>query len=95
MAIAAEVNFEGSPMEKYFESIKLLDATPEGRHPDPGCLFHWVTETDGGYRVTDVWQTQDQFEKFIEERVRPVTEQLGVSPPQVKIVTVANYLTAG
>ena len=97
MAIAVEVAFrgQGATLENYFKSIEIMGAAPEGRHPDPGCLFHWVTETSGGFEVTDVWQTRDQFEQFVRDKVGPVGEQLGMPQPQIKFVDVANFLTAG
>ena len=74
MAIAVEATFHGPGLtiDKYFESLKLLGAVPEGPHPDPSCLFHWVEATANGYRVTDVWKDKAAFEKFIEEKVGPV-----------------------
>jgi hypothetical protein len=95
MAIAAEITFHGPGLtiDKYFESIKLLGAVPDGPHPDSSCLFHWVEATQNGYRVTDVWTDKPAFEKFIQEKVGPVSEQLGVPQPQVKFIDVANYLT--
>jgi hypothetical protein len=79
---------------KYFESLKLLGAGPEGPHPDPSCLFHWVEATPNGYRVTDVWKDKPAFEKFVEEKVGPVSVQVGAQP-QLKYFDVANYATAG
>jgi hypothetical protein len=29
---------------------------PDGPHPDPSCLIHWVAAEPNGYRVTDVWK---------------------------------------
>jgi hypothetical protein len=74
-----------------------MGVTPGGPHPDPGCLFHWVAEIPGGYRVTDVWKTKEQFDKFAAETVGPVSEQLGMPmpEPQVKFMDVHNFLTAG
>lgn len=97
MAIAVKVTFEGegATLENYHESVKILGGTPGGPHPDPGCLFHWVTEIDGGVRVTDVWQTKEQFEKFAQEKIRPATQQVGVPEPQIKFIDVANFMTAG
>ena len=71
MAIAVEAAFrgQGATLENYFKSIEIMGAAPEGRHPDPGCLFHWVTETGGGFDVTDVWQTREQFEQSRERRL--------------------------
>ena len=97
MAIAVEVTFhgQGATLENYLKSIAEMGATPGGPHPDPGCLFHWVTELGGGLRVTDVWTTQEQFQKFAAEKIGPVSEQVGMPKPQIKFIDVANFLTAG
>jgi len=95
MAVAVEVTSGGS-LDQYFEGVKRLGGSPEGPHPDPACLFHWATElAGGGWRVIDVWETKEQAQEFIQERVGPVMQELGVSEPQVKFIDVANFLTAG
>ena len=67
-----------------------------GPHPDPACLFHWVTEIDGGgWRVIDVWETREQAQEFIQGRVGPVMQEMGASQPQINFIDVANFLTAG
>jgi hypothetical protein len=63
---------------------------------DPGLLFHWVTKAADGIRVTDVWESQEQFAKFAEEKIGPVTQEVGVpGPPDVQFFEVHNYMTAG
>jgi hypothetical protein len=55
-----------------------------------------VAITEDGIRVTDVWETAEQFERFAEERIGPITEAVGVpSPPELEYYDVHNYLTAG
>ena len=55
-----------------------------------------MTKTDDGIRVTDVWETQEDFEKFAEEKIGPVMQAVGVEgEPQVTYFDVHNYLTAG
>jgi hypothetical protein len=44
-----------------------MGRTPRGRGA-PGSLFHWVTATGDGLRVTDVWPTREQFEAFAQSR---------------------------
>jgi ketosteroid isomerase-like protein len=97
MAIAVEVSFHGADatMDKYFESIKLMGTGPEGVHPGPGCLFHWITSDAGGPRVTDVWRTREEFDKFAQEQIGPKSEQAGMPKPQTKFIEVDNFLTAG
>lgn len=62
----------------------------------PGGLFHWVTKTADGIRVIDVWASREEFEKFAQEKIGPITQEVGVpGPPSVTFFTVHNYLTAG
>jgi hypothetical protein len=98
MAIAVEVSFRGADatIDKYFEAIQLMGAVPEGAHPDPDCLFHWITSDAGGLRVTDVWRTREAFDRFAQQQIGPKTEQVGMPKPQPpKFIEVDNFLTAG
>jgi len=62
----------------------------------PGGLFHWVTKTDTGIRVVDVWESRAQFEKFAAEKVGPLSAQVGISAaPKITFFEVHNYLTKG
>jgi len=55
-----------------------------------------VTKTDDGIRVTDVWETQEDFEKFAAEKIGPITQAVGIqSQPTTTFFDVHNYLTAG
>lgn len=62
----------------------------------PGGMFDWVTQTADGIRVTDVWQTKEQFEAFAEKQIGPFTQEVGIpAPPAVQFFEVHNHLTAG
>ncbi|MGZ4202642.1 MAG: hypothetical protein ACXVRH_11350 [Thermoleophilaceae bacterium] len=97
MAIAVEVSFSGpgATPQNYLSSLEKMGAAPEGPHPDTGCLFHWITEVPGGLKVTDVWLARDEFERFAQEKIGPVSAETGLPQPQVNFIDVANYLTAG
>ena len=92
MAVAVETTFPGGTTEQYDEGIKLMGLTSGGRHP--GAMFHWVAKTDSGIRVTDVWATKEEFERFLQEQVLPVVEQAGLPTPDVRFIEVHNYMTA-
>jgi hypothetical protein len=96
MAIAVEVTFhgQGATLDNYFEAIKTMGSGPEGVHPDPACLFHWARGDSSGVRVTDVWRTREQFDKFAEEQIGPVGEKVGMPKPQIKFIEVDNFLTS-
>src|SRR4051794_34066300 len=98
MAIAVELSFRGpgATLQNYFKAIQKIPATPGGPHPDSACLFHWVTEGPGGhgYRVTDVWQTREDFDRFTRVTIQPISAELGLpGPHQTNFFEVANFLT--
>ena len=61
----------------------------------PGGLYHWVTKTDDGLRVVDVWESPEQFQRFADEAIGPITQEVGLPAPEVRMHEVHNYLTAG
>jgi len=46
-------------------------------------------------RVTDVWQAREQFDRFAQEKIGPISAQVGMPQPQIKFIDVANFMTAG
>jgi hypothetical protein len=95
MAVAVVLEFEGSTLEQYEQVIQKMGFTHGGPGGDGG-LFHWVTATDDGIRVTDVWQTKEHFQKFAQEQIEPYTREVGFAgPPKMTFYDVHNYLTAG
>jgi hypothetical protein len=54
--------------------------------PD-GLITHLAWRTDTGLRYVDVWQSKDDYEAFVEQRLHPVVhsllqEMLGFVPPE-------------
>jgi hypothetical protein len=46
--------------------------------------------------VTNIWTTREGFEKFAQEQIAPVSQEVRISPPtSVEFVEVHNYNTAG
>jgi hypothetical protein len=90
MTIAVELEYHGphATIEEYKELRADAGITPGGDHPDPDCLFHWITEIPGGVRVTDVWTSREKWNAF----------EAGGSPgrlgnPQKKFYDGENILT--
>jgi hypothetical protein len=77
MAIAVTQDFEGATLDQYDHVIAKMGLEPGGKHSDPACLFHWVTATDSGLRVVDVWATREHFETFVNEQVAPRALEAG------------------
>ncbi|MDX6721326.1 MAG: hypothetical protein QOJ63_3580 [Solirubrobacteraceae bacterium] len=95
MAIAAVLDFKGATLEQYDQVIERMGFEPRGPGAQGG-LFHWVTATDDGIRVTDVWESAEQFQQFADEQIGPISQEVGIAgPPAVTLHDVHNYLTTG
>jgi hypothetical protein len=95
MPVAVIMEFKGGTIEQYDEVVDKMGFAPGGAGA-PGGLFHWVTQTDDGFRVTDVWQTKGEYEQFAEAKIGPLAAEAGIpGPPQISYAEVHNYLTAG
>jgi hypothetical protein len=61
------------PIDADFYS-KLLDEI--GFETPEGLIAHIVTPTATGLRYIDVWETEADYERFVEARVHPALERL-------------------
>ena len=88
MPIVAVFQGPSFTKEKYEESVRKLTGG-RGRLQSPadwpvsGLLAHVAGQGPGGFRVVDVWESEEAFRKFGETLV-PILKSLGVEgAPQV------------
>ena len=92
MAVAFKMKFEGATLEQYDRVMELMGLDQGDRSPE-GAVFHWVAPTDNGLIVVDVWESDEQFNKFAEEQIGPYTQQVGIpNPPVVTRFAIHNTL---
>jgi len=89
MPIALHFQPTGFSVADYDEAIRRLDEAGAGFGNVPGRTFHCAMEVDGQIEVFDVWESQEQFEKFGETLV-PIMSSLGADPGQPRVITVHN-----
>jgi hypothetical protein len=94
MAVAVQLDFPGATLEQYDQVIKKMGLKAGGQVP-PGAISHWVAKTNDGIRVTDVWESKEQFERFSKEQIGPHTAEAGIAAPRITFFEVHNYLTKG
>ncbi|MFE3759998.1 hypothetical protein ACFXO9_37320 [Nocardia tengchongensis] len=95
MAVAVIVELDDTTVAQYDSILEILGFTPGGPMASGG-LFHWVTATDAGVRVTDVWNSADDFQRFANEQLAPALQKAGVgNEPRISFEAVHNFLTAG
>ena len=76
------VVFEGVTREQYEETVRQLTGGASRLEspsdwPVEGLLAHAAGEGDNGFRVVDVWESDDAFGRFA-ERLTPILQELGV-----------------
>ena len=69
--------------EKYEESVRRLTGGSKGRLESPadwpvdGLLVHVAGPAESGFRVVDVWESDDAFRRFGETLI-PILRDLGI-----------------
>lgn len=92
MAVAMYMHWPGLTSDQYDAVMaKLgLDANLPA-----GAVLHMATVTDAGVEVSDIWQTEQAFNGFLEQRLLPVVSELGiVGEPEIRIVQLHNLYAA-
>jgi hypothetical protein len=91
--VAIIMDFPGGTLEQYDQVTEKMGLEPGGPGPE-GAHFHWVTATDDGIRVVDVWETQEQFDQFAAEQIGPASQEVGMpGPPQTSVHQVHNHFS--
>ena len=49
----------------------------ENEYPE-GAIFHVAWFDGGGINVIDVWESSEQFDRFMQDRLAPGIQQVGV-----------------
>jgi len=81
MAIGLIMEIPGMTAEVY-DQVNAKANAPDD--PPAGLIFHVSGPTEGGFRIVDVWESREAFDRFASEKLGPtiaeVTGQQGSSP---------------
>ena len=77
MTIAILFDIPGATQQQYDEVTQKLEVAGEGA--PPGRLYHVSGPTQVGWRVVDVWESQEQFERF-GQTLLPLLQEAGFPP---------------
>jgi len=76
--------------EQYDQTIRRLEQG--GDFPPDGLEYHVAfMAADGGLRVSEIWESQQQFEAF-GQRLMPVLAEAGIDPGQPEILQIHNII---
>jgi hypothetical protein len=75
MTVVTTIDVYDMPNSEY---RAVLDRMGVEARPEPGIYLHITAQTDFGYRIIEIWDSQDGFEDFAQRRMVPALEQLGI-----------------
>jgi hypothetical protein len=93
MAVCLVMQFRGIDRSKYDKIVEQLGLT--GANPDwaPGFISHVVGFEGDIAHVVDVWESREDFERFVRDRLQPAFASVGSSPnPSVTVFEVYNTM---
>ena len=85
MAIGYIFNHPGGTQQQYdtaLEQLNLAESPPEG------LIFHAAGPTEDGWRVVEVWESQEAADAYFQGRLGQVLQNVGISPGQPDTFTV-------
>lgn len=86
MAIVMNMRWSGVTKDQYDQALKVVDWEST---PPEGGKYHVASFDNNGLRVTDVWESADDFNRFVEQRLMPGVAQIGIEgQPEVEITEV-------
>jgi hypothetical protein len=88
MAIAMLFEVQGLTPEQYDAAVWEVGL------PAPGQIFHLAGPMEGGWRVLEVWESQEAADAFYREKLEPALQNAGITDVQPKVFEVHNIVTA-
>src|SRR5215475_9438552 len=65
----------------------VLDELGVELHPEPGIYLHLTTPIDSGFRIIEVWDEKSGFDRFVESRLAPANQAIGLQRETTITVT--------
>jgi len=76
MAVAFLFDSSGTTQEQYDQVIETLQ---RGGITAQGRIFHVAGPMEGGWRVVEVWESQEAVNKFFQEQLMPALQAINNS----------------
>jgi hypothetical protein len=96
MPVVAVFESPGFTQENYEESVRRIAGKSQlespGDWPVPGLLAHVAGQGQNGFRVVDVWDSQESFDSF-GATLLPILQEIGVEG-QPEVYSTHTYVAA-
>ena len=80
----AVVSIAWAPSRQAYQAVHDEVGGPPA-WPARGLIVHTASEVDGRVRVVEVWESQQHIDEFVQSKLVPVFQKLGVEgePPEL------------
>jgi len=79
MAVVVIADISGMTSDTYRQAINQVRDQLKAA---PGFVAHAGTPTATGFRVTEIWESQEACMRFLESTIMPMAQQVGIPPFQ-------------
>ena len=86
MAVCLIMQFAGADAAKYEAVLQELGLQSANADWPKGIISHVAGFDSDGMYVVDVWESQQDFDAFVESRLKPAFEAVG-EVPQPRVTT--------
>jgi hypothetical protein len=76
-------------IQQYDETIRRLQES--GDFPPDGLEYHVAFDPDDNLRVSEIWDSQEQFEAF-GKRLMPILAEAGIDPGEPELLQIHNIV---
>lgn len=85
MAIGLIIDRRGGTQAEYNQVHN--EVTPDNRRPD-GLLYHAAGPIPNGWRVVEIWESQEAIDRFFEEKLGAALQRANISvhPDRFEVV---------
>jgi hypothetical protein len=84
MTVVTTLDVNGLAASEY---RAVLDQLGVETHPEPGIYLHITTPIDTGFRIIEIWDEKSGFDRFVETRLVPANEAIGLQRETTITVT--------
>jgi Protein of unknown function (DUF3224) len=91
MTVVSTLDVRGLTAQEY---RAVMDELEVETRPEGGIYLHLTTQTDFGFRVVEIWDEQAGFDRFVQQRLAPAGEAVGLEREMTIAVTPLHNLFA-
>jgi hypothetical protein len=84
VTVVSTLDVHGLTVQEY---RAVMDELGVETRPEGGIYLHLTTRTDFGFRVVEIWDEREGFDRFMERRLAPASEAVGLEREMTIAVT--------